>query len=67
MNAALHCLSHTIGLSEYFFHKKYELEINEQNPLGYQGKLVNAYAKLLEHLWVKDKPVYMPSQILRLI
>jgi len=67
MNAALHCLSHTKGLCEYFFQKRYEGEINEKNPLGFGGKLVRSYAKLLENLWIKKKDCYVPISILRLI
>ena len=51
MNSALQWLSNTTELTKYFISGWYINEINYENPLGTQGQLVNAYAKLIKDIW----------------
>lgn len=51
MNSALQCLSNVPELTDYFLTDEYLHEINEQNALGTQGRLVKAYAELLQEMW----------------
>ncbi|KAF7636196.1 Ubiquitin carboxyl-terminal hydrolase [Meloidogyne graminicola] len=50
MNSALQSLANVSTLTEYFLNNEYDAEINEQNPLGTQGRLVRAYANFLRIL-----------------
>jgi ubiquitin carboxyl-terminal hydrolase 8 len=61
LNSSLQCLSATIPLTDYFLGDAFKGEINTSNPLGTQGKLVNAYAKLIRTIWI-DVP---SSHVLR--
>jgi ubiquitin carboxyl-terminal hydrolase 4/11/15 len=51
MNSVLQCLLHCRPLCEYFLSGQHKDEINESNPLGSGGKLVNEFAKLVERVW----------------
>lgn len=55
MNSALQCISRVEELAVYFLAKKHKREINTDNPLGYNGRMANAYAYLLEQLY-NDNP-----------
>lgn len=52
MNSVLQCLLHCRPLCEYFQSGRYKEEINESNPLGSGGKLVNEFARLVERFWL---------------
>ena len=52
MNSALQCLSNTTELTKYFLFGLFEGEVNYKNALGTQGRLVKAYAKLMNEMWV---------------
>eukprot|EP00916_Digyalum_oweni_P015011 GHVL01024512.1.p1 GENE.GHVL01024512.1~~GHVL01024512.1.p1 ORF type:complete len:773 (+),score=94.31 GHVL01024512.1:237-2555(+) len=69
MNAALQCLAHIMPLTTYFLNERHKEEINESNPLGYCGKLIEAYCTLLQAMWTKafQNTPYRPSQIKNLI
>ena len=62
LNSTIQCLSHTIGLTNYFLSGYFKDEINYKNPLGTQGQLAISYAKLLKQLWYDDKPFIAPHQ-----
>jgi ubiquitin C-terminal hydrolase len=47
MNSTLQCLSNTPGLTDYFLEKKHIPQINRENPLGWGGKVADAYGILL--------------------
>ena len=47
MNAALQCLSHTDPLTIYFTSKRYYMELNPENPLGYHGDIARRYGDLV--------------------
>eukprot|EP01119_Soliformovum_irregulare_P021714 TRINITY_DN7289_c0_g1_i3.p1 TRINITY_DN7289_c0_g1~~TRINITY_DN7289_c0_g1_i3.p1 ORF type:complete len:1084 (-),score=332.05 TRINITY_DN7289_c0_g1_i3:3-3011(-) len=51
MNAVLQCLSNTSPINKYMVEELFQLEINKENPLGSQGKLVTEFGKLLKLLW----------------
>uniref|UniRef100_A0A183CK07 ubiquitinyl hydrolase 1 n=1 Tax=Globodera pallida TaxID=36090 RepID=A0A183CK07_GLOPA len=51
MNSALQCLSNVPELTEYFLRGAHIGEVNEDNPLGTQGRLVKEYAELLKEMW----------------
>lgn len=51
MNSALQCLSNTPELKDYFVSRVFEQEINQDNPLGNQGALAEAFGNLVQSLW----------------
>ena len=51
MNSALQCIAHVPELTYYFLYGFYRKEINRENPLGKKGKLAEAYASLIRHLF----------------
>jgi hypothetical protein len=51
MNSCNQCLSHTPILRDYFTSKSYLNDINRTNPLGYQGRLAQVSAVLINSLW----------------
>eukprot|EP01022_Parablepharisma_sp_SALTPOND_P000922 TRINITY_DN105258_c1_g1_i1.p1 TRINITY_DN105258_c1_g1~~TRINITY_DN105258_c1_g1_i1.p1 ORF type:complete len:1270 (+),score=160.59 TRINITY_DN105258_c1_g1_i1:129-3812(+) len=51
MNAGLQCLSSCMELTKYFLLGLYKRDLNRSNPLGRNGELAIAYAKLIEALW----------------
>ena len=54
MNSSIQCLSHTPILREYFTSKAYYKDINKTNPLGYEGRLAQVSAVLINELWKKS-------------
>lgn len=67
LSASLQCLSHAVGLTNYFLKGQFRSELNPQNPLGTGGKIAIGYAKLLKELWFDTKesiaPVHLKSVI----
>ena len=53
MNCCIQCLSNIFPLTKYFLFDKYEDDININNPLGSEGKVVTSYVKLLRILWTQ--------------
>lgn len=47
LSSILQCLSHSIGLKNYFIQGDFTKELNLTNPLGTQGKLAIGFAKLI--------------------
>ena len=47
-------MSHTPILREYFTSKAYFRDINRTNPLGYEGRLAQVSAVLINELWKKS-------------
>lgn len=50
-------------MTEYFLSESYATEINEQNPLGTQGRLVSAYAELLQEMWSGNSSSVRPWKL----
>lgn len=67
MNAAIQCLSHTNELTEFLLNGKFTDLINKNNPLGTNGKLVLAYAELLQVLWKGSNLSIAPWKMKRTI
>eukprot|EP00980_Cylindrotheca_fusiformis_P011426 scaffold2649_cov137-Cylindrotheca_fusiformis.AAC.1 len=51
MNSSIQCLSHTPVFKDYFNMKYYLNDINTTNPLGYEGRLAQVSAVLINSLW----------------
>jgi ubiquitin carboxyl-terminal hydrolase 4/11/15 len=51
MNSSLQCLSNCLELTRYFLDERFKNDLNIDNPLGTAGRLVQAYAKLLNEMW----------------
>jgi hypothetical protein len=39
-------------MTKYCLEKNFEKELNPKNPLGHEGKIAKAYARLVNHLWI---------------
>lgn len=63
MNSTLQCLSNSVDLTEFFLSKAYVKEINRNNPLGWGGKIAEAYAGLLKDLWSGKFSVVTPMNL----
>lgn len=51
MNSILQCLSNTEPLTRIFTSGAYKDQLNYDNPLGHNGKVALAYAKLVKDIW----------------
>lgn len=67
MNAPIQCLSATVPFSRFFTDGRWKSAINFTNKLGSQGKLVQAFAKLLHEMWGGDLPYLTPIDFRRSI
>ena len=67
LSSSLQCLSHAIGLSQYFLRGRFKEEINYTNPLGTQGKLAIGFAKLMKQLWFDAKESVAPLELKNII
>ena len=65
MNSSLQCLSNCYELTRYFLTDSYKKDVNETNPIGSKGKIANAYANFLKHLWYGTSSVFSPSYFKR--
>lgn len=63
MNSALQCLVHIPELRDYFLYNGYGAEINTNNPLGYGGRVAQAFAGLIQTLFgesISEITAYSP-------
>lgn len=69
MNSSIQCLSNTYELTKYFLEKRYKSLINREykNPLGTEGRLVQAWAKLISEMWVNNAQVVRPDLFKRIL
>ena len=53
MNSSIQCLSNTYELVQYYLERKYKSLISREykNPLGTDGRIVQAWAKLIGEMW----------------
>ena len=65
MSTSIQCLSHTPILREYFTSKAFYKDINKTNPLGYEGRLAQVSAVLINELWKRSNPAvpHQPKRI----
>ncbi|KAJ3073631.1 CSN-associated deubiquitinating enzyme Ubp12 [Podochytrium sp. JEL0797] len=56
MNSALQCLSNSAHLTSFFLSNTWNDQLNTDNPLGMDGKVALAYAKLVRELWDSTGP-----------
>ena len=67
MNSSLQCLSNCWELTKYFLDERFKADLNENNPLGTSGRLVQAYAKLLNEMWNCDDQVARPTMFKKML
>lgn len=63
MNSALQCLSNVPELTEFFLKNRHFKEINETNVLGTGGKLVRAYAEMIQDMWSGSSTTVSPNKL----
>ena len=51
MNSCIQCLSNIFPLTKYLLFENYEKDININNPMGSEGKIIKSYVELLKILW----------------
>ena len=54
MNSIIQCLSHTRPLTSYFLSGQWTIDLNLDNPLGFDGKIAKGWNTLLSELWHGD-------------
>ena len=69
MNSSIQCLSNTFELTKYFIEKRYKSLVNREykNPLGTDGRIVQAWAKLLSEMWINSNGVVRPDLFKRIL
>ncbi|CCD23082.1 putative ubiquitin-specific protease UBP12 NDAI_0B00480 [Naumovozyma dairenensis CBS 421] len=64
MNSALQCITHIPIFRDYFLYGTFQKEVNEGNPLGYQGYMARAFSDLIQSLFgdnITSTTAYSPS------
>ena len=56
MNSSIQSLAHTVPLMRKFLRRKYESDVNKDNPLGMNGELAEAFGSLMDKLWKVSVP-----------
>ncbi|KHJ93552.1 ubiquitinyl hydrolase 1 [Oesophagostomum dentatum] len=67
MNATLQMLVNNIELKTYFLDKHYKLDVNPNNPLGFRGRLADAFADFMKHMWNCQNRAIEPAKIKELV
>lgn len=69
MNSSIQCISNTFELTEYFLQRRYKslIEREYKNPLGTEGRIVQAWAKLLGEMWKGTSKVVRPDLFKRIL
>ena len=62
MNTGLQCLSNCELLTKYFLNDYYKEFINNDNPIGSKGEIVEKYSELIHHLWYGNNVCVSPIQ-----
>mmetsp|Transcript_12448 Transcript_12448/g.14305 ORF Transcript_12448/g.14305 Transcript_12448/m.14305 type:complete len:1077 (+) Transcript_12448:96-3326(+) len=60
MNSSLQCLIATRELSNHFTSGEYLHDINRKNPIGFGGKVADAYGKLVNNVFSDEYSVIAP-------
>lgn len=69
MNSSLQCLSNTYELTKFFLESRFEFinNLKQKNPLGTEGRLVMAYAKLINEMWNMNQLAVAPNMFKRIL
>ncbi|EPB73902.1 MYND finger [Ancylostoma ceylanicum] len=67
MNATLQMLVNNIELKTYFLERHYKLDVNPNNPLGFRGRLADAFADFMRHMWNCQNRAIEPAKIKELV
>jgi ubiquitin C-terminal hydrolase len=69
MNSSIQCIQNTWELTKYFIDRKYKslLEREQKNPLGTDGRIVMAWAKLIGEMWKGNSSVVRPELFKRIV
>ena len=69
MNSSLQCLSNTYELTNFFLEGRFNFinDLPVKNVLGTEGRLVMAYAKLLNEMWNMNDRSVAPSMFKRIL
>jgi ubiquitin carboxyl-terminal hydrolase 4/11/15 len=69
MNSSLQCLSNCYELTRFFLDGKWEFidKLAQKNPLGTEGRLVKAYAKLVNEMWNMPSHSVAPQLFKRIL
>ncbi|PAV89138.1 hypothetical protein WR25_14151 [Diploscapter pachys] len=67
MNATLQMLVNSIELKTYFLERHYQNDINIENPLGFKGRLAEAFAEFMREMWNQRNRAIEPAKIKELV
>jgi len=67
MNSVIQCLSNTTPLRDYFLVREFQKDLNQDNPLGYGGKLAISFAILMRILWSGKARSHAPMKLKHLV
>ncbi|WKX93647.1 hypothetical protein Q1695_011142 [Nippostrongylus brasiliensis] len=67
MNATLQMLVNNIELKTYFLDRHYKLDVNPNNPLGFRGRLADAFAEFMRLMWNCQNRAIEPAKIKELV
>jgi len=65
MNSGIQCLAAVVPIANYFLGDVWKDEINTVNPLGTNGKLSTAFARLVKNMWGGAESSVAPSEVKR--
>jgi ubiquitin carboxyl-terminal hydrolase 4/11/15 len=69
MNSSIQCISNTYELTTFYLQKKYKKFVDREvkNPLGTEGRIVQAWAKLISEMWKGNSRVVRPDLFKRIL
>ena len=67
MNSTLQCLSNTPELRDFFISGRYLSNLNQVNPLGFQGELAKCFSAILRKLWSGEYTYFPPRKLMAII
>ncbi|KAE9420933.1 hypothetical protein Angca_009568 [Angiostrongylus cantonensis] len=67
MNATLQMLINNIELKTYFLDRYYKLDVNPNNPLGFRGRLADAFGDFMRLVWNGQNRAVEPTKIKELV
>ena len=67
LNTSIQCLSSCWEITNYFLRDIYKNDINENNPLGSNGKLCEAYSEIIKIIWIGKEKIYTPKKFKKIL